>query len=485
MKNRKFTLALGVIAMTFSTLFGCSQQPTEESAPAVELVTEENADLVIIGAGGAGLAAAVQAKQEGIETVIVLEKMPMTGGNTNKATGGMNAAESTPQQAAGIEDTIEIMIEDTMKGGQYLNNPELVEKLANEAKDGLDWLLELGADLNEVAAFGGATNNRIHRPVGGAAAGPEIVKTLKKAAEDLNVDIRTWNKATEILTNEEGQISGVRVQGKEHDYTIYTSTIVLATGGFAGNTELIGQYRPEFAGYATTNHPGATGDGIKLVETLGADFVDMEQIQVHPTGVAEQGLLITEAVRGNGAILVNKEGERFFNELETRDKVAGAILEQTDSHAFLVFDQAIKDGLSAINSYVSAGVVIEGDTIEELAALMEVEAQKLEETIATYNAGVEAQNDEFGRASLIAPISTSKYYAILISPINHHTMGGVKINTEAQVLNKDGEIIEGLFAAGEVTGGIHGANRLGGNALADIIVYGRTAAKSAADFLLK
>ena len=183
MKNRKFTLALGVIAMTFSTLFGCSQQPTEESAPAVELVTEENADLVIIGAGGAGLAAAVQAKQEGIETVIVLEKMPMTGGNTNKATGGMNAAESTPQQAAGIEDTIEIMIEDTMKGGQYLNNPELVEKLANEAKDGLDWLLELGADLNEVAAFGGATNNRIHRPVGGAAAGPEIVKTLGSVLE--------------------------------------------------------------------------------------------------------------------------------------------------------------------------------------------------------------------------------------------------------------------------------------------------------------
>lgn len=482
MKTRKFVLTLGVVAMTTTALLGCSKNEVEEVTP---VVTEENANLVVIGAGGAGLSAAVQASQEGVENIIVLEKMPLTGGNTNKATGGMNAAESTPQADAGIEDSIQTMIEDTMKGGKELNDPALVEKLANEAKDGIDWLIGLGADLNEVARAGGATNDRIHRPVGGAAVGPTIVKTLKTTAEEQGVDIRTWNEATEILTNDAGKISGVKVKAKDREYTIHTTAIVVATGGFGANTEMISEYRPEIAEFATTNHPGATGDGIQLVQTVGGDLVDIEQIQIHPTGVASQGLLISEGVRGDGAILVNKSGERFYNELETRDNVAAAILGQQDGEAFLVFDEAIKDGLHAIEDYIHAGVVMEADSIEELATLMGVEADTFQATIDTYNTSIETQVDEMGRTSLLNPISTSKFYAIHISPIIHHTMGGVHINTEAQVLNSNGEVIEGLFAAGEVTGGVHGANRLGGNAVADIIVYGRQAGISASQFLTK
>lgn len=315
MNKKKIVIALSLVVMSMATMMGCGAKSKSESA-----------DLVIIGAGGAGLAAAVQAREEGVEKIVVLEKMPMVGGNTNKATGGMNAAESTPQKAAGIEDSIQTMIDDTMKGGKNLNDPELVKKLANEAKDGVDWLIGLGADLNEVARAGGATNDRIHRPVGGAAVGATIVKTLKTEAEKQGVDIRTLNEATEIVKDSEGNISGVKAKDKEgKEYTINTKVVVVAAGGFGSNMEMITGYKAELEGFATTNHPGATGDGIKLVESLGGALRDMEQIQTHPTGVASQGLLISEGVRGDGAILVNKSAKRFYNELDTRDGLKGPI----------------------------------------------------------------------------------------------------------------------------------------------------------------
>ncbi|HAX71947.1 MAG TPA: flavocytochrome c [Firmicutes bacterium] len=473
MKFNKLLTMMSIAALSFASLVACGNSTPTESA-----------DLVVVGAGGAGLAAAVQASQAGVENIIVLEKMPLTGGNTNKATGGMNAAESTPQEVAGIEDSIETMIADTLKGGKDLNDPELVEKLATEAKDGIDWLIELGADLNEVARAGGATNDRIHRPVGGAAVGPTIIKTLDTKAKELGVDIRTWNEATEIMTNEDGSVAGIKAKNRDaEEYIIETSAIVVATGGFGSNKEMIAEYREEIKDFATTNHPGATGDGIKLIETIGGDLVDIEQIQIHPTGVAELGLLISEGVRGDGAILVNTNGERFYNELETRDNVAAAILAQPGSEAYLVFDEGIRQGLHAIEDYIHAGVVEEAATLEELASIMNVDTKTLEGTISAYNTAVETQTDEYGRTSLLHAIDEPTYYCINISPIIHHTMGGVRINTNTEVLDANGDAIEGLFAAGEVTGGVHGANRLGGNAVADIIVFGRQAGLSVAEFL--
>lgn len=475
MNKKKIVIALSLVVMSMATMMGCGAKTKSKS---------ESADLVIIGAGGAGLAAAVQAKEEGVEKIVVLEKMPMVGGNTNKATGGMNAAESTPQKAAGIKDSIQTMIDDTMKGGKNLNDPELVKKLANEAKDGVDWLIGLGADLNEVARAGGATNDRIHRPVGGAAVGATIVKTLKTEAEKQGVDIRTLNEATEIVKDSEGNISGVKAKDKEGKaYTINTKVVVVAAGGFGANMEMITGYKAELEGFATTNHPGATGDGIKLVESLGGALRDMEQIQTHPTGVASQGLLISEGVRGDGAILVNKSAKRFYNELDTRDKVSKAVLGQEGKEAFLVFDDNVKDGLHAIEEYVGAGVVVEGNSVEDLASKIGVDGATLKATIDEYNTSVDTQNDPLGRTSLLKKLNKGKFYAIQITPIIHHTMGGVVINTNAEVLDSNGKAIKGLFAAGEVTGGVHGANRLGGNAVADIIVYGRQAGKSAAELI--
>ncbi|MGL4372876.1 MAG: FAD-dependent oxidoreductase, partial [Turicibacter sp.] len=269
MKTYKKLMTLGVAAMSAVTLIACANESTtEKNSETQQTIETQTADLVVVGAGGAGLSAAVQASQAGVENIIVLEKMPMVGGNTNKATGGMNAAESTPQAEAGIEDSIETMIADTMKGGKDLNDQALVEKLANEAHEGIDWLIDLGADLNEVARAGGATNDRIHRPVGGAAVGPDIISTLKTAASNQGVDVRTWNEVTELLTDESGNVSGVKVKDKEaNEYTINTTAVVVATGGFGANSEMIEKYRPAIKDFATTNHPGATGDGIKLIQT--------------------------------------------------------------------------------------------------------------------------------------------------------------------------------------------------------------------------
>ncbi|MGL5152963.1 MAG: flavocytochrome c [Clostridium sp.] len=473
MKKRALSLVLSAaILLPTIAMIGCGGK-------------KESADIVVIGAGGAGLSAAVQAKQDGAENVVVLEKMPMAGGNTNRATGGLNAAETDQQAAKNIEDTIETMIKDTMKGGYDKNNPELVNKLANEAKDAVKWLTDLGADLTDVGRMAGATNYRTHRPTGGAAVGAHLVDTLKVSAEKEKVDLRLWNEAKEIVLDKDGKVSGVKATNKEgKEYTINAKAVVIAAGGFSANQEMVVKYKEDLKGFATTNHNGATGDGIVLAEKAGADFVDMAEIQTHPTVVPEKAVMVTEAVRGNGAILINKDGKRFTNELLTRDVVSKAILEQKDKVAYLFFDEGLRKSLKATEEYFNMGLVTEGDSVEDLAAKLGVDKATMVETVNKYNAAVSSKNDgEFNRDDLPRQLNEGKVYAIPVTPAVHHTMGGVKINTNAEVVNKDGNVIPGLFAAGEITGGVHGGNRLGGNALADIVVYGRTAGKNAAAFI--
>lgn len=472
MKKRALALVMSALILVPAALVGCGSK-------------KETADIVIIGAGGAGLSAAVQAKQEGIENVILLEKMPMVGGNTNRATGGLNAAETEQQKDKNIEDSIQTMYDDTMKGGYNKNNPELVEKLTNEAKDSVAWLTELGADLSDVGKMAGSTNYRTHRPTGGAAVGAHLVDTLKVAAENEKVDLRLWNEAKEIILDKDGNVSGVKATDKEgKEYTINTKAVVIAAGGFSANQEMVVSYKEELKGFATTNHSGATGDGIVLAEKLGADLVDIKEIQTHPTVVPEKAVMVTEAVRGNGAILINKDGKRFTNELLTRDVVSKAILEQKDGVAYLFFDEGLRNSLKATEEYFNMGLVTEADSVEELAEKLSIDKDTMVESINKYNDAVAANKDsEFNREDLPRQLNEGKVYAIPVTPAVHHTMGGLKINTNAEVINTDGNIIQGLFAAGEVTGGIHGGNRLGGNALADIVTFGRTAGKSAAAFI--
>ena len=449
---------------------------------------DSECDIVIIGAGGAGLTAATEAASKGAK-VLVLEKMAIVGGNSNFSTGGINACYTKEQERLGIKDSKEVFYNDTMRGGQYLNDPNLVRTLIDNSAAMVEWLQTpmIGADLSDVGAFGGATNKRIHRPKGGGAIGAHLIPLLQKAALKQGAEIRLNNKVIDILSNN-GRACGVKVAYAGGEYTVRAKAVIVATGGFGANPEMIEFYQASLAGFATTNHKGATGDAFKMVEKFDAQLIQMEQIQIHPTVVKGTGIMITEAVRGNGAILVNKAGRRFVNEMETRDIVSAAVLKNPERSAYLIFDQNIRDSLKAIETYAKQNLLSEGATLLELSRMIAVDAVALEYTIDEYNKAVLAKKDiEFGRnpESMERTISTPPFYAIEIEPAIHHTMGGLKINTKAQVLNKLNLPVPGLFAAGEVTGGVHGAQRLGGNAVADICIFGKIAADSALEFISK
>ena len=493
---------------------------------------EETVDVVVVGAGGAGMTAAITATDAG-KKVIVVESQPIAGGNSVRSTGGMNAAKTPYQdknefkEAAGVEktlataaekfadnetitalaatvksqwdayqanpqgyfDSVELMELDTMIGGKGKNNPELVKALAENSADAIEWLASIGAEVKNVGAFGGASVKRIHRPVNAdgkvTAVGAYIVPILEKNLQDRNVQFLFDTTANEIIMKD-GKAVGIKGTGKDgHKVTINAKSVVIATGGFGANAEMVEKYKPELKGFATTNAEGAQGQGIDMATAAGAATVDMDQIQIHPTvHIEEDGNahLITEGLRGDGAILVNAEGKRFYDEVSTRDKVSAAIIEQTDKSAWLIVDQAMVDKSAVIAGYIKSGYTVTGATYEELAKAMGVDEATFTSTMNTWNQAVEAKSDaEFGRTSFANPLTTAPYYAIKITPAVHHTMGGIVINPKAEVLNEKGEAISGLYAAGEVTDGVHGANRLGGNAVADFVVFGRISGQSAAD----
>ena len=489
------------------------------------------ADVVVVGAGGAGMTAAITAAAEG-KSVVILESQSMVGGNSVRATGGMNAGKTVYQdenefgESAGVEktlktaaekyadnetitalaktvseqwaayqanptgyfDSVELMELDTMIGGKGINDPELVETLCANSADAIDWLDEHGITLHNVSSFGGASVKRIHRPVNAegktVSVGSYMIPLLEENCEKAGVKMMLDTTATEILTDANGAAVGVKATGASGEtVTVNAKAVVLATGGFGANLDMVVKYKPELKGFMTTNAPGIQGQGIEMAQAIGAATVDMDQIQIHPTVEANTAALITEGLRGDGAILINEEGQRFIDEVGTRDVVSAAEIAQTGSYSWLVVDQAMADASSVIQGYIKKGYTVTGATYEELGKAMGVDAAAFAETMEKWNGYVEAKNDpDFGRTSFANPLNTAPYYAVKVTAGVHHTMGGLKINANTEVLNEKGEVIPGLFAAGEVTGGVHGANRLGGNAVADFTVFGRIAGAAASDY---
>ena len=489
------------------------------------------ADIVVVGAGGAGMTAAITAAAEG-KSVVILESQSMVGGNSVRATGGMNAGKTVYQdenefgESAGVEktlktaaekyadnetitalaktvseqwaayqanptgyfDSVELMELDTMIGGKGINDPELVETLCANSADAIDWLDEHGITLHNVSSFGGASVKRIHRPVNAegktVSVGSYMIPLLQENCEKAGVKMMLDTTATEILTDANGAAVGVKATGASGEtVTVNAKAVVLASGGFGANLDMVVKYKPELKGFMTTNAPGIQGQGIEMAEAIGAATVDMDQIQIHPTVEANTAALITEGLRGDGAILINEEGQRFIDEVGTRDVVSAAEIAQTGSYSWLVVDQAMVDASSVIQGYIKKGYTVTGATYEELGKAMGVDAAAFAETMEKWNGYVEAKNDpDFGRTSFANPLNTAPYYAVKVTAGVHHTMGGLKINANTEVLNEKGEVIPGLFAAGEVTGGVHGANRLGGNAVADFTVFGRIAGAAASDY---
>lgn len=488
-------------------------------------------DIVIVGAGGAGMTAAIAAANEG-KNVVIVESQAMVGGNSVRSTGGMNAAKTPAQdenefaESAGVEktletaasewagneaitaladtvagqwaeyqanpvgyfDSVELMELDTLIGGHGTNDPALVEALCSNSADAIAWLSEQGIELTSVSSFGGASVKRIHRPVDSEgktiSVGSYMIPLLQAKCEELGVEFIMNTTANEILTDANGAAVGIAATDKNGAaVTVNAKAVILATGGFGANLDMVVEYKPDLAGFMTTNAPGAQGQGIDMAVAIGAGTVDMDQIQIHPTVEANTAALITEGLRGDGAILVNAEGNRFTDEVGTRDVVSAAEIAQTGSYSWLVIDQAMADASSVIQGYIKNGYTVTGETYEELAEAMGVDAAAFAATMDKWNAAVAAGVDEeFGRTSFANPLDTAPYYAIKVTAGIHHTMGGLTINPQTQVLAGDGTVIDGLYAAGEVTGGVHGGNRLGGNAVADFVVFGRIAGEQAAAY---
>ncbi|MEK4103184.1 flavocytochrome c [Paenibacillus sp. FSL R10-2791] len=441
-------------------------------------------DIIIVGAGGAGMSAALEAKEKGMNPVI-LEKMPVAGGNTTKSSSGMNASETKFQKEQNIEDSNDLFYEESLKGGHDTNDKEMLRFFVDNSASAIDWLDSIGIRLNNITITGGMNEKRTHRPEDGSAVGQYLVKGLVKNVQEKEIPLFV-NADVKEITEKDGKVNGVKVLFNQTEEKIITAdAVVVTTGGFGANMDLISEVRPDLEGYVTTNQIGSTGDGIKMIEKLGGTTVDMDQIQVHPTVQQEKSYLIGEAVRGEGAILVSSEGTRFTNELDTRDKVTASINTLPEKAATLVFDSGVKSRVKAVEQYDKMGFVIQADSIEALAKEIGVSEDKLATTLDTWNSAVKNKKDaEFGRTTgMDNDLSTGPFYAIKIAPGIHYTMGGVKINTNTEVLNKDGEAIPGLFAAGEVTGGLHGQNRIGGNSVAEIIIFGRQAGIKSAEFI--
>jgi len=443
-------------------------------------------DVVVVGSGGAGFSAAIAAF-DNKATVILVEKEPVIGGNSKLAAGGMNAAWTDQQKAKGIEDSLALMIKDTMKGGRNINDPALVEILASHSKGSVDWMTSLGADLSDVGRMGGASVSRTHRPTGGAGVGAHVVQVLYDNAQQRNIDMRMNTRAIEILKDDSGNVKGLLVKGMYKGYYwIEADAVILATGGFAKNNDRVAKLDPKLKGFISTNQPGATGDGIDVAGNTGAAMQDLQYIQAHPTLSVKGGVMVTEAVRGNGAIIVNSEGKRFVNELTTRDKASAAILKQTGQIAYLIFDDSVRKSLKKIDKYIALGVVPTASSLVELGKLAGIDGKALTEAVIRYNSFVNSGKDvDFGRDNLPRSLNEGNYYASEITPGVHHTMGGVKINTKAEIIDVKQQVISGLYGAGEVSGGVHGANRLGGNAISDIITFGRIAGANAAEYAIK
>ncbi|MBR6900661.1 MAG: flavocytochrome c [Synergistaceae bacterium] len=526
----------GILKAAEAALTAAGVNPEDYKIKAsAEKVAEEKVfetDIAIVGAGGAGMIAAITAADAG-KKVILIEKQAMVGGNSVRATGGMNAAH-TPEQAgnkfneaAGVEKTLktaadkwsshkvisdlaakvkeqyeawkadgekgyfdssELMQLDTLIGGHGINDPVLLKALCDNTADAIAWLKTVNIDLSSVGAAGGASVKRIHRPVDEnkkvLSVGATMIPKLEAACKARkNITLMTETMVKSILTDDKGNVCGVMADSKGNKVTVKSKAVILATGGFGANLKMVAMLNPALDGFMTTNAPGATGEGIIMAQELGAAVVDMKQIQIHPTVQFDSSNLITEGLRGDGAILVNTEGKRFIDEVLTRDVVSKAEIEQPNSFAWLIIDQKMVDDSSVIKGYIAKGYTFKGDTYEDLAAAINLPADIFANTVKTWNGYVKERNDpDFGRTSFIEPLDKAPFYAIKVTPGIHHTMGGLKIDGAGHVLRGNGKMIPGLFAAGEVTGGVHGGNRLGGTAVADFVVYGRIAGKSAAEF---
>lgn len=465
----------------------------DHAVPAVPEGLSEDVDIVVVGAGGAGYSAALTAAGAG-KNVVLLEKLGITGGDTLLSGGAMAVPGNWFQKKEGIEDSVDQMIEDMLVGGDQKGDPELVKVICEGAEEAFDWLVcEGGVAWQPYQRFfGGHSVARAMIPEGNEGSG--IICKLERRAEGMNnLTICRNTKAEELITDDAGAVVGVKATNllTGDEYTFNCKAVVLAAGGFGSNVEMRKQYNPEMdEGILSTDSVGATGEVHMMANEIGAELIDMEYIQTYPTCDAQTGaLLYVGNMRlENLAICVNKEGDRFVEEMERRDVISNAIKEQTDGIGYMLFNQANLDqtDIAIVNAAEMDGLMarnqlVTGETLEDVCDPFGIDAEELAATVEKWNGYCEAGEDpDFNYRAELNPIEGGPYYILAYKPSVHYTMGGLRINPEAEVLNIDGEVIPGLFAAGEQAGHKMGTNRLGSCSITDVIVFGRKAGANAA-----
>ncbi len=462
---------------------------------------DETWDVVVIGSGFAGLAAAAEAAGAGAKTVI-LEKMPIYGGNSIINGGGYAAWDEKMhlRQKKNLgNDSVKQHIDDTLKGGDYFNMPDLVEIMAKEAPDALNWMIdEGGAQISDVLVIGGGhTAYRAH--FSAHNSGKDYTEPLKKIAEKRGAKMVLNSQVTWIWRKDadpKSPVLGVEVKrGSKIVNVRAKKALVLASGGFSQDVEMrLAEWPKLVKEFNCTNQKGATGEMIRYAKAVGADTLHMNFIQLFPFAEPEAGTLDRPAVYGFsgpgvGVIYVSKTGKRFVNELERRDVCAFAqiALGANMKPAYTIFTDAIPPKFGGKPAEIEAGMkkgrFIKGDTIAELAKKIGAPADVLEKTIKDHNRYIaEGKDPEFNKPmkKTMIPMDKGPYYALPMWPAVHHTMGGLRINTNSQVVDIFGTVIPHLYAAGEVAGGVHGSNRLGTNATTECVVFGRIAGKNGA-----
>lgn len=498
--------------VTSSAIWSAVKQCLEQAGADMKAVTAKvekhpsgertiDADVVIVGGGGAGLAAAVSAHEAGAKKVVVLEKLGYLGGSTNVSEGALNAVDPARQGKQGIEDSTAKFYEQTLKGGHDKGDPELVKYLTENSLSSVEWLEAHGVKFkDEIGTATGALWQRSHYPA--TPSGNTYIRALEAVIDKTNGAIEVITDAeVNDLIKAEGRIAGVKAKHFGEKLTVSSDAVVITTGGFGANVKLRQEVNTGVWKHVvldnkigTTNiNKAAQGQGMDLAKKYGAQLIGLDDIQLHPCGTPGTGLMENIRTSGRNRIFVNVEGDRFVNEGAARDVLANAIIKQPKGTYWIVVNKVrypARDWVDAngatIRDMVALGSVVEADSLDDLAKKTGMDAGKLKASIDGYNKIVkDGAKDPLGFVAnnkADTTLTEGPWYACQKVVTVHHTMGGIKINTKAEVIGTDGKVIPGLYAAGEVTGGIHGSNRLGGNAVADVMLFGRTAGAEAAAF---
>ena len=467
-------------------LGGCANTPAEKTPETQPESGNEQFDIVIVGAGGAGLAAAVEAHEQGADNILVLEKMSFAGGSTTMAFGGFNCTNSRFMDEQGKEETPVMLVDKIIKNGAGFADVDMAGIIAMETPKVIEWLDGFGSEWGKIRYAD------LHCPTDGTIPGVELVKVLKEQAEKNGIEIRYNSPAVDLIADESGRVSGVQVQDANGEYTIDAQAVILATGGFESNPEMIAKYdNPGLAHIHLAPSQGNMGDGIVMAEKLGAELRNMDLIQLS-CAVAPFSIQMQLPIKNNGVVFINKEGKRFTNEYSEASsdrRITEDILKQTDAECFGVYNETIYQTFMAIEEkdffdeyrmtgIDNSGTVIKADTLEELAEKLGVDQETF---LATMNG---LKTDNIGNEEVVKLADTYKsgpYYAVTLTPGVMDTLGGVLADTTGLVINKDGKPIKGLYAAGEVIGNVQGAYYSVG--LGEAVVFGRVSARNAIEYI--